>query len=235
LAIGHSLTTPDRKRARLAFSPVRRLFDLTQLEAFTMSDSPKFEVVDRRKFKAEEEHEAVKPHAPEPEAARPAAGPRLVEPGPELAGETGAEGIDSEEDLIPMPPPPSAEESTEQKTAYDASAQRVEDLIRAQNPSMGAPETITFDHLVQQLYVSAMIAMGAGTPQGQPARVDIIGARQTIDLLGILAEKTKGNLSDAEDRSLQTVLYEARMGFLEVTRMIALQGMQAPPPPTGKK
>jgi hypothetical protein len=130
-----------------------------------------------------------------------------------------------------MPPPPTAEETREQKTAYDASADRLEDLVRAQNPAMGAPEPVTFESLVQQLYYSAMLQMGAGSQQGQPVRVDVIGARQSIDLLGVLAEKTRGNLTDAEDRTLQTVLYEARMGFLEVTRMITLQGVKAPPPP----
>jgi hypothetical protein len=36
-----------------------------------------------------------------------------------------------------LPPAPTAEESREQKTAYDASAQRLEELLRAQNPGMG--------------------------------------------------------------------------------------------------
>jgi hypothetical protein len=61
--------------------------------------------------------------------------------------------------------------------------------------------------------------------------VDILGARTTIDLLGVLAEKTKGNLTAAEDQMLQTVLFEARMAFLELTSMISLQAMQPPPPP----
>jgi len=78
-----------------------------------------------------------------------------------------------------MPPPPTAEESHEQKTAYDASAQRLEDLVRAQNPAMGAQPPVSFEHLVQQFYVSAMIQMGAGTQEGSaPQRVDILGARQ---------------------------------------------------------
>ena len=75
-----------------------------------------------------------------------------------------------------------------------------------------------------------MIQMGGTQADGQ-RRVDIIGARQTIDLLGIMAEKTRGNLTDNEDRMLQTVLFEARMAFLELTNMITLQGVQAPPPP----
>ena len=76
-----------------------------------------------------------------------------------------------------LPPAPTAEESHEQKAAYDASAQRLEDLIRAQNPAVGAQPPVSFEHLVQQFYVSAMIQMGAGTQEGQRPRVDILGAR----------------------------------------------------------
>ncbi len=64
-----------------------------------------------------------------------------------------------------------------------------------------------------------MIQMGAGAQEGQRPRVDILGARNTIDLFGVLAEKTQGNLTDAEDRMLQAVLFEVRMAFLELTRM----------------
>jgi hypothetical protein len=199
-----------------------------------MTDTPKFEVIDRRKAKAEqEEREAPQtpPAAPEAAATEPPPGPRLVvnesshEPAPEEA-EFGAEPG--------LPPAPTAEESRQQKLAYDASAQRLEDLVRAQNPGVGAQPQVTFEHLVQQFYVSAMIQMGAGTQEGQRPRVDILGAKQTIDLMGVLAEKTKGNLSEAEERTLRTVLYEVRMAFLELTTMITLQGMQAPPAPPVK-
>ena len=192
-----------------------------------MTDTPKFTVIDRRKMKAEEEQEA-KPSAPPAEAAVPAevsAGPRLVvnEPKPDTEP--------NQQEQPELPPPPTAEESKEQKTAYDASAQRLEDIVRAQNPQMGPQPPVNFEHLVQQFYVSAMIQMGAGTQEGQRPRVDILGARQTIDLLGVLAEKTRGNITDAEDKMLQTVLFEARMAFLELTSMVTLQGMQPPPPP----
>ena len=129
-----------------------------------------------------------------------------------------------------LPAAPTAQESHEQKAEYDASAQRLEDLIRAQNPGVGAQPPITFEHLVQQFYVSAMIQMGAGTEEGQNPRVDILGARTSIDLLGILAEKTRGNLTDSEDRMLQSVLFELRMAFLELTSMIHMQ----PPAPPAK-
>jgi hypothetical protein len=204
-----------------------------------MSDPPKFEVIDRRKIKAEEEKDQTPEKKPERESAPsvPAsAGPRLViaESPAATSAKPEAEAAD-EETLGELPPAPSAEESRRQKTAYDASAQRIEDLVRAQNPGVGAQPPVGFEHLVQQLYLSAMIQMGAGTQEGQRARVDIMGARQTIDLLGVLAEKTKGNLTDVDDRMLQTVLFDVRMAFLELTNMISMQGVPAPPPPPTKK
>ena len=132
-----------------------------------------------------------------------------------------------------MPAPPTAEESHKQKAAYDASAQRLEDLVRAQNPAAGAQPAMAFEHLVQQLYVTAMLQMGAGMQEGQQPRIDILGARATVDLLGILAEKTRGNLSQAEDRMLQSALFEARMAFLELTSMMSVPNVP-PPAPKGK-
>lgn len=224
-----------------------------------MSDTPKFEVIDRRKFKAEHEEDveqqarsaadaAATPEVARPEPARAEAssgGPRLVvnEASTERAiqdagmasGEAEAEG-ESEQVMGEAPPAPTAAESQEQKTAYDGASQRLEDLIRAQNPAMGAQPPVTFESLIQQFYLSAMIQMGAGTEQGQRPRVDILGARTTIDLLGVLAEKTKGNLNEVEDKMLQSVLFECRMAFMELTSMITLQGMQPPaPPPPGKR
>jgi hypothetical protein len=202
-----------------------------------MSDTPKFEVIDRRKYKAEEEEretgrtesnapataveDAAEPaHEPSPEPSR---GPQLVTSEPTT--EEGDAGPYAE-----LPPPPTAAESREQKSAYDASSQRLEDLVRAQNPAAGPQPPVTFEQLVQQFYLSAMIQMGAGTQEGQRPRVDILGAKQTIDLLGVLAEKTKGNLTPIEDRMLQAVLFEARMAFLELTNMISMPGVPPSPP-----
>jgi len=203
-----------------------------------MSETPKFTVIDRRKIKADEEQESQQPSATTAETPPPpvesGGGPRLVvnEPKAEPTSAPAAASTAEEE----TPPAPTAQESKEQKEAYDASAQRLEDLVRAQNPAMGAQPPITFEHLVQQFYVSAMIQMGAGAQEGQRPRVDILGARTTIDLLGVLAEKTRGNLTPTEDNTLQTVLFEVRMAFLELTNMISMQAMQPPqPPPPGKR
>lgn len=199
-----------------------------------MSDTPKFEVIDRRKMKAEEE-KGSEP-TPEPNAAQvtpePSAGPRLVvnevrQDTPPKEQKPEAELGSSDE----LPPAPTAKESAEQKAAYDASAQRLEDLIRAQNPAAGAPPPVGFEHLVQQFYLTAMLQMGAGTQEGQRPRVDIVGARATIDLLGVLAQKTRGNLTGDEDRILQSALFEARMAFLELTSMMTVQAAVPPAPP----
>lgn len=195
-----------------------------------MSENPKFEVIDRRKFKAEEEHEAHEPER-EPEKPKappePARGPKLVEKEPRAGSGTEAAPAGEEPDDLASP---TAEESHKQKAAYDASAQRIDDLIRAQNPAAGAQPPVNFEHLVQQVYLTAMLQMGAGSPEGEPARVDIVGARASIDMLGILAEKTRGNLTMQEERNLQAVLYDARMAFLELSKMISLQGVHPPPP-----
>ena len=215
------------------------------------SDASNFEFVDRRKLKAQEEQAAAPeqeaPPAPHASQAKP--GPRLVveesraKAEPEKAAASAEQQVQqslhaaldaAEEGPGPeLPPAPSAQESKEQKAAYDASAQRIEEMARAQNPAMGAQPPLGFEHLIQQFYLSALIQMGAGTHEGQRPQVDILGARSTIDLLGILAEKTRGNLAPEEDRMLQSILYELRMMFLEITGMISMPNV--PQPPAGKR
>ena len=211
-----------------------------------MSDTPKFTVVDRRKFRAEDESaaelETVTEAKPEPVEA-PKSAPRLtlvepVAPKPEPVAVAVADvpEVDAEEyDDPQLPPAPSEEELRFQKLAYEQAAERLDNLIRAQNPAAPPAEKIGFEHLVQQLYLSAMMQMGAGTPEGQRPRIDILGARQTIDLLGVVEEKTAGKLYASETRTLDAVLFELRATFLELTRMISAQPVAPMPPPPGSK
>ena len=83
-----------------------------------------------------------------------------------------------------------------------------------------------------------MIQLGAGTQQGQQARVDLIGAKQSIEMLAVVADKAAGNLSDDEEKILESALFELRMGFLEITQLLARQAaakqqQAAPPGQTG--
>lgn len=208
-----------------------------------MSDTPKFEVIDRRRMKAEQEQaqQGSEPtETPVESAAAPepatGLGPRLVVP-----EETAApveepvaeldEELNGDPSLPPMPPPPSEEEAARVAATYTDAAARVEELIRAQNPAMGAPPPVGFEHLVQQLYLSAMIQMGAGAQEGQRPRIDIVGAKNTIDLLAVLEARTQGALNKREASMLATVLVEVRATFIELVSMISLQGMTPPPMP----
>jgi len=106
----------------------------------------------------------------------------------------------------------------------------LDDMIRQANPGAPANPQADFEQVVQSFYLSAVIAMGAAAEPGQKPRVDIIGARQSIDLLAVLSEKTKGNLTDREQKLLQTALFNLRMMFLEITNSIAAQAAKPPKP-----
>ncbi|HVJ09241.1 MAG TPA: DUF1844 domain-containing protein [Acidisarcina sp.] len=197
-----------------------------------------FTVTDRRKFTLEgelrdeaslppEEPVAESKPAPSPAAAeKPARGPQLVTSAPT---EPAAE---HEEDGSEVGPPPTAQETAEQHAAYQQSSRVLDKMIQDANPGMPASEEATFEQLVQSIYLSAIVQMGGATKPGEQPRVDIVGARQNIDILGILVDKTKGNLTDRESHLLQNALFDLRMMFLELTNAIAAQATQ---PPTGKK
>jgi hypothetical protein len=77
---------------------------------------------------------------------------------------------------------------------------------------------IDFSTFVLSLIGSAYVHLGdAPSPEGQSER-NLEFAKQDIDLLGILQEKTKGNLTGEEERLLDQALYDLRMRFVEVNK-----------------
>ena len=80
---------------------------------------------------------------------------------------------------------------------------------------------MNFEQLVQSVYMTSIMQLGGATQEGQQPQVDILGARQSIDMLAVLEEKTKGNLSPEETRLLDSALFELRMAFLEITQALA--------------
>jgi hypothetical protein len=76
----------------------------------------------------------------------------------------------------------------------------------------------SFEHLVMSLATTAMFQLGLvkGSEEETP-RVDLLAAKETIDLLDILQQKTKGNLSGTEEDLLRDSLYELRMVFVELS------------------
>jgi hypothetical protein len=75
---------------------------------------------------------------------------------------------------------------------------------------------VLFIGLILNLQASAMIALGKLTnPMTQKVERNLEQARITIDMLGMLEEKTKGNCTDEETKTLQKALTELRMNYLD--------------------
>ena len=78
---------------------------------------------------------------------------------------------------------------------------------------------IDFSTFVLSLSHSALVHLGDAPPlEGQVPERNLPLARQTIDLLGILQEKTRNNLSGEEERLLDQALYDLRLRFVEISK-----------------
>jgi Domain of unknown function (DUF1844) len=190
---------------------------------------PQFTVTDRRKFTSDGElrEGGESTPSPAPQAIRPEA----VAPAPIPAMQVEVEEpevMDGDETI----PEPTAAESAQQSKEYQASASRLDDMLLKANPGQPAPPVMNFDRLVQSLYMTAAMQMGAGTAPNEQPRIDILGARQSIDMLSVLDEKTRGNVTEQEKRLLQNALFDLRMSFLEITNAIANSAQR---PPQSKK
>ncbi len=79
--------------------------------------------------------------------------------------------------------------------------------------------SIDFPTFVLSVASAAMMGLGlAPRPESGKTQVDLEIARQNIDLLEMIHEKTKNNLSAEEMKLLERVLYEVRTKFLEVSK-----------------
>ncbi|MGO8719069.1 MAG: DUF1844 domain-containing protein [Acidobacteriaceae bacterium] len=204
---------------------------------------PQITFTDRRKISSDGEirpgvaqREAEEQKSRQAETAQPAAG--AEKPAESGVAERPATQSQNSENVPdePLPEGPTARESAESNAAYQETTQQLDDLLRAKAPDSAHLGPVVFDHLVQSMYMTAMMSMGAGTQPGEKPRMDLMGARQTIDLLGVLAEKTKGNLTANEQRLLESALFELRMMFLEITNAIARNASNpAHPQPSGRK
>lgn len=183
---------------------------------------PDFVVSDRRKFTEEgelrddvakqdlpsEARVQVVPEPPPPPAAKPAEQSR-------------------------MPEPPSQAQQSAQHDAYQKSNKQLDKLLSEKTGRAVQDYEMTFERLVASLYMTAMLQLGLMAPEGEQPRADIMGARQTIDTLGVVNEKTKGNLTPSEQNMLQSALFELRMAYLELTNAITRGPQPGAAPPGG--
>ena len=173
-----------------------------------------FTVTDRRLF------------TPDGEVRRDVSEEQVSTPAPSTSSKSGT----MEE---PVPPPPSAVEQQAQADAYTRSSKDWDARVERGGHSAKDLE-MTFERFLASLYMTAMLQLGLMQEEGGQPHLDLIGARQTIDTLSLLSEKTKGNLTGAEANFLQNSLYELRMAYVEVTNALA-RAPQAPASSAAKR
>ncbi|MDP3277500.1 MAG: DUF1844 domain-containing protein [Deltaproteobacteria bacterium] len=95
------------------------------------------------------------------------------------------------------------------ETTPDAAYERVTEGANA-----GLPP-VDFATFILSLATSAFVSLGeVDGPEGESG-IDLPMARQTIDQIAMLQEKTQGNLSGAEERLVNQVLFDLRMKFVD--------------------
>ncbi len=207
-----------------------------------MSEQNKpFVVTDRRKFTSEGELRPDADPSPARERHDPPAveAPVVSEPAPPAASDNSRSQVaaptgEQPDEQLDEQPPLTAEQTDQARAAYQATADRLDTAIRAANPGMEHPPEMNFEQIVHSVYMTAIMQLGGATPEGQQPQVDLMGARQSVDMLGILAEKTKGNLTPEESRLLDNALFELRMGFLEITQALARSAAAKAPAAPGR-
>ncbi len=197
-----------------------------------------FVVTDRRKFNLDGELRPDAERGPEDErqraepaaeaAAVPAPAEVVTEPVGEATSAADEEQMSADEGAVDDGvgeagelPPLSAEQVEQSKRAYEATSERLETAIRAANPGAERAPAMNFEQLVQSIYLTAIMQLGGGTPEGEQPRVDLLGAKSSVDMMGVLEEKTAGNLGEREKAYLDNALFELRMAFLEMTQALA--------------
>lgn len=204
---------------------------------------PEFVVTDRRKFtdsgelrpdaphSDSEREEAAPPSPPAPTTTAPASPSSAASAGASAA--SAAPGAPAHE---PEYAPPTEAEQKSQHEDYKQGSKKLDSFLGEKHARPPDFE-MTFEKLVASLYMTAMMQLGLMVHEGEEPRADILGARQTIDTLGLLQEKTKGNLTSAEQTLLQQSLFELRMAFLELTNALTRAPGVATPPgaPSGGK
>jgi hypothetical protein len=106
------------------------------------------------------------------------------------------------------------EEKPEPQAKQTAEAAPGEEPLTEQGP---LPE-IDFSHFIFSLSTSAIIQLGeVQDPFTQKTAKNLPLAKQTIDLIAMLKEKTKGNLTPEEEKIIENLLYDLRMRYVKAS------------------
>jgi len=112
---------------------------------------------------------------------------------------------------------PTAQEPKTEPKAEETKAQEAQAKEPKAKRPHGPLPPLTLSTFVFSLNTSALVHLGEyPDPTTGQTGTDLDLAKQTIDLLGLLKDKTKGNLSPDEEQLLDAVLFDLRMRFLKV-------------------
>ncbi len=83
----------------------------------------------------------------------------------------------------------------------------------------GSAHTIDFTTLIMSLASSALVSMGrVPDPESGTVQKNLGFAQQNIDIIHLLQEKTRGNLSADEEHLVEQILYELRMSYISALK-----------------
>jgi len=90
-------------------------------------------------------------------------------------------------------------------------------------PPPGTGGRIDFPSYILSYYTQSLVLLGeVPNPYTNKKEEDLEAARHTVDILGMLRDKTKGNLAADEEQLLESVLYEVRMKYMAKVNKIKL-------------
>lgn len=123
--------------------------------------------------------------------------------------------------------PPGEEAREQEPTAQKQTAPPPREEMPKGEPEAPSAEPTAFPPfpeanlltLIFSLYTHTQICLGLlPDPVSQKPQKDLPQAKYNIDLLGVLKEKTAGNLTQEEEQTLENILYELRMGYVEANK-----------------
>jgi hypothetical protein len=81
-----------------------------------------------------------------------------------------------------------------------------------------------FEMILSYLSTTALFQLGLlPGPGGERIPPDLANGRRTIDMLEVLQQKTRGNLTEGEAQMLENILYELHLSFVEIQKFLAQQ------------
>jgi Domain of unknown function (DUF1844) len=180
-------------------------------------NSKGFKIQDRRRFSAEgdlkpefsgtDEPAATKPEAPLPGGAPPSASAQAF---------AQAQAATAEQQAAATQPQQAAAAKGYAAARSAAAGSRPSETGAEAGAEMGE---ISFAAFLMSLSTEALVHLGevADPSSGQQQR-DLAMAQQLIDILGMLRDKTRGNLDHDEHSLLDAILFDLRMKYVEIAR-----------------